>query len=197
MPTSITKTETPEMTPSERMIARARQGTSRGQNSWSVTDIELTLRTVAYCGGNVPQALKILNAHFDKPLNVVTARKWVREMYADRYHEIVMAGLEDIQQREGIRALELAAKAQRATDDLVNRTEKAAKQGKIDAKDLAPAARNLSQVFATAVEKAQSLTGQPTQRVAVDSLPELVNELQTMLGTKPVEVDPEDAEEVP
>ena len=190
---SLTKIDTPDLTPQERMVKRARLGRH------SLPEIELTLRTVAYQSGNIAAAVRILNAHRDKDHQLKTAavKVWVTDIYRDRYDEIVMHELEDIQQRQGIRALELAAKAKLVTDDLVDRTAKAAKKGKIDPKDLAPAARNMSQVFATAVEKAQSLTGQPTQRVAVDSLPELVNELQTMLGTKPVDVEPEDAEEVP
>lgn len=180
--------ELAQLDPREQIV----QGT-KFNSDYSVAEIEFVLREVALQGGNYAAAIRVLNEATTRKWRASTIKKWCEITYSARYRQLFEEQLEEGMRAMGVRAFELADKAHRVTSDLVDDVGKRRKE--LEPKELAPAARNISQVATSATEKAQALLGQPTSHVKVDSLPELVGELQQLIGTKHETVDGE-AEEV-
>lgn len=180
--------ELAQLDPREQIV----QGT-KFNSDYTVAEIEFVLQEVALQGGNYAAAIRVLNEATTRKWRQTTIKGWCEVTYKARYQQIFQEQLDDATRAMGVRAMELADKAHRVTSKLVDETEK--RMPELKAGEVAPAARNISQVAAASVEKGQSLLGQPTSHVKVDSLPELVGELQELLGTKNEAVDGE-AEEV-
>jgi hypothetical protein len=152
--------------------------------------IELALQVCAINGGNVELTCRQLREQAGVRVASSTLQKWMRGRYASRYRELADENADMVRQQAALEAQEIATRAGEVTAELVEAT--AAGISELDPRDRAPSARAMSQVHAAMTEKKQLLTGEPTQRVQIDDLKEIMGELRG-LG---VIVDGEAEEEI-
>jgi hypothetical protein len=140
--------------------------------------IELALQLCALNSGNVSATITQLKEQVGMSLQRKTLERWIKGPYSKRYRELYEQHEEGVRGAAAVVAREIASKSADLTDELLERTRE--KMDEIDPRDLAPSARAVSQVHASMTEKAQLLTGQPTQRVDHGELHEILGELRQM-----------------
>jgi len=137
--------------------------------------VELALHQLAIMGGNCAATTRILKERYGITLDHKTLSGWIHGPAQERYLELVEEHDAIARQVAAEKATSIASQAAEGAEKLVAQTM--AQMNDMEAKHLAPSARNLAQVHASMTDKAMLLRGQPTEIRKLESLDELVDVL--------------------
>lgn len=129
--------------------------------AWKADDIHKALTVLSVYAGNASLAARALKEEQGMNVRPDSLRKW-RVDYSDMYDEI-RAAMPDATKQVISEAMETARLAAMAERLAIERTHHQLETG--ECKDPAKAARDLSAIKATNVEKFLTLTGRPTEIV--------------------------------
>lgn len=144
----------------------------------TMEDVGLGLRVLAYNGSNYSRSSALLQSEYDVKVHAATLRKWATVSFAQRYAEIQKELDTDISNKLSGRLTDAAVLATETQIEIIN--ELADNITDLEPNELAPAARNLSQVSTPAIEKAQLLRGKPTDRTETRDASKLMAKLVEM-----------------
>lgn len=174
----------------------------QGQIRYTQDVIEAVLWETAMTGGNVAQALRNLQDHaFDNDMvlelpRVEQARRWVRHLYRNRYHEIVAEKEAEVDAQLKTMHLERAMQADELEQAAMRRV--AAGIDDLDALAASQALKNLSMTKKIALEGALAIDRKGTRtedsralRVIGDALVRLGVATVTTVDGEAIEVEGE------
>lgn len=152
----------------------------RVRSTYTLDDIELGLRMIALCAGNVRHASKRLAAQ-GTHVPFKTLHNWATIQHADRYQQIR-------HDEQGAVATRTATRLEDLTADIIDTHDAALKLAKQqladgDVKDAAGAMRNLSTSVGILNQNAQLLRGQPTHIVEKRDTSDILRALAHKLGS--------------
>lgn len=138
--------------------------------AWSADQTRTMLTVLALYAGNASLATRAIKEEHGWTVKPQTLRKW-RTDFADVYDEVRVAAGDHVSKivSEAVETAQLAAMTERLA---IERTHADLEMG--ECKDPARAARDLSNIKATNIEKFLTLTGRPTTITRVETPAELM-----------------------
>lgn len=162
--------------------------------NFTIEDVELALRVLAYNGTAYTTASKILEEDHQLSVHTSTLKRWVTSHFANKYAQIQEALDQEISQKLsgelGDVALQAVSVQKKVIETLSSNIHD------LETKDLSSTAKNLSSVINPAIEKTQLLRGKPTQRTETKDAEKIIAKLAEMGLVKNPETLELEAEEI-
>lgn len=183
--------QTKEVNPSIVESASTEVGGRLHQHT--IEDVERSLQVLAYNGSNYSRSSIQLKKEFNIDVHSNTLRRWAITEFPRKYANIQKDLDQVISEKLSGQLTDVAMKATEMQNDLLDDLNE--KKGALEAKEIAPALRNVSQAAQPAIEKAQLLRGKPTARSEAKDADNLVSKLIALgIVKNPESLDIEDAE---
>lgn len=161
---------------------------------FTIEDVELALRILAYNGTSYTTASKILDEDYQLSVHTSTLKRWVTSHFANKYAQIQEALDQEISQKLSGKLGDVALQAVGVQKKVIE--ELSSNIHDLETKDLSVTAKNLSSVINPAIEKTQLLRGKPTQRTETKDAEKIITKLAEMGLVKNPETLELDAEEI-
>jgi hypothetical protein len=164
--------------------------------SYNYGDVELALRSLALNGANYQRTARELEQQHDLAINPQTLSKWHKVSFAQRYEEICADLKKEIGDRLSNQLISNAQDSAAVTQDIVARLHNEVNE--LETSELSRAAKDLTTVTGSSIDKAALLRGQPTE-IRQDNSPEaIVEELRRLgvsFGSKPIDGEAKELED--
>lgn len=181
--------------PSLKANAQTEVGTTL--RDFTIEDVELALRVLAYHGTSYSKVSAILEKEYSLAVHSSTLKRWASVQFANKYAEIQQQLDTEISNKLSGELTDIAIQATDLQKEVINNLSQ--NLSDLETKDLAHTAKNLSSVINPAIEKTQLLRGKPTQRTESKDAEKIIAKLAEMgLVKNPenLEIEIDDAEVV-
>jgi len=162
--------------PSLKANAQTEVGTTL--RDFSIEDVELALRMLAYHGTSYSKVSTILDKEYQLSVHSNTLKRWATVQFANKYAAIQQELDTQISNKLSGELTDIALQATDLQKEVINTLSH--NLSDLDTKDLSVTAKNLSSVINPAIEKTQLLRGKPTQRTESKDAEKIIAKLAEM-----------------
>jgi len=183
----------PKDKPELAKYAQTEVGTSL--RNFTIEDVELALRILAYNGTSYTTTSRILEEDYSISVHTSTLKRWATSHFANRYVAIQQSLDQEISQKLSGELTDVAIRASDVQKQVIDKLNQ--NLNDLETKDLSATAKNLSQVINPAIEKTQLLRGKPTERTESKDAEKIIAKLAEMglvKNAQSLDIDIDDAE---